>query len=166
MNISQTCNPEVKPNANVVIGITTFAENGLPVHCVSSRLDPLGPPGRLIPDPRLELQLITSVLNSKLYLNFSICQDRYEYYDYMTIRFADTIKVRILASVHTSSTFLFLAESSGRVGFFFFDTKNLCHGKVKDLDAVCAWILDACLCAMRARFIAAAQPDSFAIFCM
>ena len=29
MNISQTCNPEVKPNANVVIGITTFAENGL-----------------------------------------------------------------------------------------------------------------------------------------
>jgi hypothetical protein len=31
VNISQTCNPEVKPNANVVIGITTFAENGLPV---------------------------------------------------------------------------------------------------------------------------------------
>ena len=24
-----SCNPEVKPNANVVIGITTFAENGL-----------------------------------------------------------------------------------------------------------------------------------------
>ena len=39
MNISSTCNPEVKPNENVVIGITTFAENGLPV--LAGKLRPL-----------------------------------------------------------------------------------------------------------------------------